>query len=95
VFGTFILTLGALYAYVLVADIGMPQEDGYSLIARIRALPEEEGGRQPAVALTAYAREQDRQAALGAGFQRHVTKPFEPEELAAVLAALVAGREGR
>jgi PAS domain S-box-containing protein len=78
---------------VLVADIGMPEEDGYALIARIRALREGEGGRRPAVALTAYAREQDRQAALNAGFQRHLTKPFEPEELAAVLAALVAGRK--
>ena len=75
---------------VLVADIGMPLEDGYSLIRRIRALGEERGGATPAVALTAYAREQDRQAALRAGFQRHLTKPFEPAELAAMLAALTA-----
>jgi PAS domain S-box-containing protein len=79
---------------VLVADIGMPVEDGYSLMARIRALPEGEGGRTAAVALTAFAREQDREAALTAGFQRHLTKPFEPDDLAAVLAGLISGGEG-
>jgi CheY-like chemotaxis protein len=73
---------------VLVADIGMPEEDGYSLLARIRSLPAELGGDKPALALTAYAREQDRLAALRAGFQRHLTKPFEPEELAEALAEL-------
>jgi CheY-like chemotaxis protein len=76
---------------VLVSDIGMPQEDGYSLIRKIRALPGEQGGRTPAVALTAYARAEDRTKALNAGFQLHVAKPVNPTELAAVVANL-AGR---
>ncbi len=76
---------------VLVSDIGMPQEDGYSLIRKIRALPGEKGGRTPAVALTAYARAEDRTKALNAGFQLHVAKPVNPTELAAVVANL-AGR---
>lgn len=76
---------------VLVSDIGMPQEDGYSLIRKIRALPGEKGGRTPAVALTAYARAEDRIKALNAGFQLHVAKPVNPTELAAVVANL-AGR---
>jgi PAS domain S-box-containing protein len=78
---------------VLVSDIGMPDEDGYSLIRRIRALPREQGGRIPAVALTAYAQITDRTRALIEGFNNHVSKPAEPEELLAVVAA-VAGRHG-
>ncbi|MFZ5468795.1 MAG: ATP-binding protein [Myxococcota bacterium] len=74
---------------VLVSDIGMPGEDGYSLIRRIRQLPAREGGRVPAIALTAFARAEDRVRALEAGFQSHVTKPVEPAELAAVVASLV------
>jgi signal transduction histidine kinase len=72
---------------VLVADIGMPGEDGYSLIRRVRQL---DGGLGdvPAVALTAYAGEADRQRALNAGFQLHLPKPVEPQALAAALAAL-------
>ncbi|HEY8076424.1 MAG TPA: ATP-binding protein [Labilithrix sp.] len=73
---------------VLVSDIGMPGEDGYSLIQRVRALPAERGGRTPAVALTAYARVEDRTRALVAGFNMHVPKPVEPAELLAVLASL-------
>jgi CheY-like chemotaxis protein len=76
---------------VLISDIGMPEEDGYSLIRRIRALPTEQGGRIPAVALTAYAHLSDRTRALIEGFNNHVSKPAEPEELIAVVAA-VAGR---
>ncbi|GAB1544523.1 hypothetical protein NUACC21_71990 [Scytonema sp. NUACC21] len=76
---------------VLVSDIGMPQEDGYSLIRKVRALDEEKGGRTPAVALTAYARAEDRTQALLAGFQLHVPKPVNPAKLAAVIANL-AGR---
>ncbi|MEI2582040.1 hybrid sensor histidine kinase/response regulator [Scytonema sp. PRP1] len=75
---------------VLVSDIGMPQEDGYSLIRKVRALPGE-SGRTPAVALTAYARAEDRTQALNAGFQLHVPKPVNPTELATVVANL-AGR---
>ncbi|NBD10296.1 PAS domain S-box protein [Corallococcus silvisoli] len=76
---------------VLVSDIGMPGTDGYGFIERVRALPEEQGGRTPAVAITAYARSEDRTRVLRAGFQSHVPKPVEPVELLAVLASL-AGR---
>jgi CheY-like chemotaxis protein len=69
----------------------MPDEDGYALLGRVRTLEPENGGRIPAIALTAYARTQDRQAALLAGFQSHVAKPVEPAELIAVIANL-AGR---
>ncbi|WP_341525333.1 PAS domain S-box protein [Nostoc sp. UHCC 0302] len=76
---------------ILVSDIGMPQQDGYALIRQLRALSPEQGGRIPAVALTAYARAEDRTQALLAGFQLHVPKPANPAELAAVVANL-AGR---
>ena len=76
---------------VLVSDIGMPGTDGYGFIERVRALPQEQGGRIPAVAITAYARSEDRTRVLRAGFQSHVPKPVEPVELLAVLASL-AGR---
>ena len=76
---------------ILISDIGMPDEDGYSLLRRVRALKPENGGRIPAIALTAYARIQDRTAALLAGFQSHIAKPVEPAELIAVIANL-AGR---
>jgi signal transduction histidine kinase/DNA-binding response OmpR family regulator len=74
---------------VLVSDIGMPGEDGYTLIRRIRTLPNAEGGRTPAVALTAYARSEDRIRAVTAGFQHHLTKPVEPAELLAIVASLL------
>jgi PAS domain S-box-containing protein len=73
---------------VIVSDIGMPGEDGYSLIKKIRLLAVEQGGRTPAVALTAYARPEDAQRAFAAGFQAHVTKPLEPARLASVVANL-------
>jgi PAS domain S-box-containing protein len=73
---------------VLVSDIGMPNEDGYSLIRKVRAQPVESGGRTPAVALTAYARPQDVQRAFIAGFQMHVVKPVEPAALTNVVANL-------
>jgi PAS domain S-box-containing protein len=76
---------------VLVCDIGMPGEDGYSLIKRVRALAPENGGRVPAAALTAYARSEDRVKAMFAGFQMHLAKPVEPAELIASVASL-AGR---
>jgi CheY-like chemotaxis protein len=78
---------------ILVSDIGMPNEDGYTLLRRVRSLPPERGGRIPAVALTAYARTEDRRAALLAGFQSHVAKPVELSELIAVIANLT-GRTG-
>ena len=77
--------------HVLVSDIGMPGEDGFALISRVKALPPEEGGRTPAVALTAYATEEDRRRALSAGFSEHLPKPVEPAELVAAVAHL-AGR---
>ncbi|MBD2771735.1 response regulator [Iningainema tapete] len=74
---------------VLVCDIGMPGEDGYSLIRKIRALNADKGGCIPAVALTAYADSEDRVRALEAGFQTHVAKPVDPEALVAVIVNLV------
>jgi signal transduction histidine kinase/ActR/RegA family two-component response regulator len=73
---------------VLVSDIGMPGEDGYSLIRRLRELPVEQGGGTPAVALTAYARADDRVNVVLAGFQHHLSKPVEPAELIAIVASL-------
>ncbi|HEY9656881.1 MAG TPA: ATP-binding protein, partial [Allocoleopsis sp.] len=76
---------------VLVSDIGMPDVDGYGLIQQIRALPPEQGGQIPAIALTAYAREEDHQRAIATGFQQQVTKPLEPEQLVRAVVALVRG----
>ncbi len=76
---------------LLLSDIGMPGEDGHALIRSLRKLPREMGGRIPAIALTAYARLEDRREALVAGFQNHVTKPIEPEDLVLILAN-AAGR---
>ena len=76
---------------VLVSDIGMPGEDGYALIRRVRALPTQAGGDVPAVALTAYARSEDRLKAIMAGFQMHLAKPVEAAELLAQVVSL-AGR---
>jgi PAS domain S-box-containing protein len=75
---------------VLVCDIGMPGEDGYALLARVRALAAEDGGQVPAVALTAYARPDDRTRALAAGYQVHLPKPVDPDELIAVVARMAA-----
>lgn len=66
---------------ILVLDIGMPDMDGYTLIRQIRARSPEQGGQIPAIALTAYAGEHDQQQALAAGFQMHIPKPIEPDEL--------------
>jgi CheY-like chemotaxis protein len=79
---------------VLVSDIAMPGEDGYSLIRRIRQRTPERGGRVPAVALTAYAKIEDRVTILGAGFQMYLSKPADPNELVAVVGSL-AKRQGR
>ncbi len=73
---------------VLISDIGMPDMDGYEMMRKIRALPAEQGGRVPAVALTAYARTEDRLQALRSGYQMHVPKPVELAELVAVTASL-------
>jgi CheY-like chemotaxis protein len=73
---------------VLVSDIGMPDEDGYSLIRRVRMLANPQHRDVPAIALTAFTRAQDRMRALTSGYQNHVSKPVEPDELATVIASL-------
>jgi PAS domain S-box-containing protein len=73
---------------VIVSDLGMPLEDGYTLIRKIRALSTEEGGKVPAVAVSGYARDEDRDQALAAGFQTHISKPVDPLELASIIARL-------
>src|ERR1043166_1463970 len=78
---------------LLISDIGMPEEDGYELIRRVRELPAEGGGKMPAIALTAYARTEDRLQALRAGYEMHVPKPVEMAELVTVAASLA--RRGR
>jgi PAS domain S-box-containing protein len=79
---------------VLVCDIGMPEEDGYSLIRQVRDLEEGQQNSLPAVALTAYARSEDRTKSIRAGFQHHLAKPVEPAELLAVVSSLArAGRK--
>ncbi len=76
---------------VLIMDIGMPGEDGYTVMRKVRALPAKKGGRIPAIALTAFARSEDRRRAILSGFQMHMAKPVEPSELIAMVASL-AGR---
>lgn len=73
---------------VLIADIGMPVMDGYSFIRLLREMPADRGGQTPAVALTAFARSEDRRRSMLAGFDIHVAKPVEPGELVAVVARL-------
>jgi signal transduction histidine kinase/CheY-like chemotaxis protein len=73
---------------VLLSDIAMPDEDGYSFIGRVRKLPREKGGETPAAALTAYARDEDRKQALAAGFQMHIPKPIVPGQLVWLIARL-------
>ncbi|MDI3289436.1 response regulator [Polyangium sp. 15x6] len=79
---------------VLVSDIGMPQEGGYELIQKVRQLPQERGGRVPALALTAFARAEDRTRALLAGYQMHLAKPVKPSELVAHVASLAGRNHG-
>lgn len=78
---------------LLISDIEMPHEDGYSLIAKVRALSKAEGGRTPAIALTAHARSKDRLRALSSGFDAHVSKPMEPAELVTIIASLTSRDE--
>jgi CheY-like chemotaxis protein/nitrogen-specific signal transduction histidine kinase len=76
---------------VLICDIGMQEEDGYSLIRRLRGMEKKEEGVLPAVALSAYARSEDRTKAIRSGFQIHLAKPVEPAELLAVISSLAGG----
>jgi PAS domain S-box-containing protein len=75
---------------VLITDIGMPGEDGYAVIRKVRQLGVEDGGNIPAIALTAFARSEDRRRAILSGFQMHMAKPIEPSELVAMVASLAA-----
>jgi signal transduction histidine kinase/CheY-like chemotaxis protein len=73
---------------VILSDIAMPDEDGYSFISKVRSLPNEKGGETPAAALTAYAREGDRAQALAAGYQMHISKPIDASHLVNMVARL-------
>lgn len=75
---------------VLISDISMPDEGGYSLIQQLRALPDDYGGKMPAIALTAYARSEDRVRAIAYGFQNHVSKPVDVFMLKATVASLAS-----
>jgi len=75
--------------HLLISDIAMPEEDGYSLLKKVRALAPEHGGRIPAIALTAHSMVTDRLQSLRAGFQSHVPKPVVPEELVEVVASII------
>ncbi|MFN6463978.1 MAG: PAS domain-containing protein [Nostoc sp. DedVER02] len=77
---------------LLISDLGMPEMDGYNLIKLLRAMPKEEGGEIPAIALTAYAGESDRERVLAAGFQKHIAKPVQPTELLTSIADLLRRR---
>jgi CheY-like chemotaxis protein len=76
--------------HVLVSDIGMPEEDGFSLMRRVRALSPAEGGATPAIAVTAFTGVEHRTRALEAGFNQHVGKPFEPQKLVAIVKRLAS-----
>ena len=78
---------------VIIGDIGMPDEDGYQFLSKVRALPPEQGGLVPAIALTGYATRKDRERALAAGYQLHLAKPVEPEELISAIANLVNSKQ--
>ncbi|MFW9262951.1 AAA family ATPase [Nostoc sp. CALU 546] len=73
---------------IIVSDIGMPEMDGYMLMQQIRSLEPEKGGTIPAIALTAYAGEMDHQQAIAVGFQKHISKPVDPEELVKAITSL-------
>jgi CheY-like chemotaxis protein len=90
-----VLEIGAASPDILVCDIGLPDVDGYELIQRVRKSEASSGAAIPAIALTAYARFEDRTKALRAGYQAHIAKPVEPAELLATIgsfASWVAGR---
>ena len=82
---------GAFKPTVLISDIGMPDEDGYSLIRRVRALTLEAGGAIPAIALTAFSRAEDQRRAIASGFHAHVAKPVDPQLLLEEITRVVAG----
>ncbi len=75
---------------VILSDIALPLHDGYELIAKIRKLTPEQGGLVPAIALTAYAAQHDIHRAIAAGFEKHLTKPVDSEQLARTIAQLAS-----
>ena len=84
--------IDAFHPHVIVSDIGLPAEDGYVLIARVRAQTKERGGLTPAIALTGYARPEERARILAAGFQMHLRKPVDPDALvSAIVTTIGAG----
>ena len=86
--------LGRERPHVLISDIGMPDKDGYQFIREVRGRTVADGGATPAIALTAFARSEDRTRAMIAGYQVHISKPIEPQELIVTVASL-AGRTGK
>jgi PAS domain S-box-containing protein len=82
--------LGVWLPDIVVSDIGMPQEDGYALISKIRDLKPEQGGTVPAIALTAYVRAEDQARALSAGFQQHLAKPVDADKLFETISSVLA-----
>jgi CheY-like chemotaxis protein len=78
---------------LIVSDIGLPNEDGYALLQKVRAAEIEKGRHIPAIALTGYASREDATRALAAGFQKHLTKPIEPRELVNAVADLIKSEE--
>jgi CheY-like chemotaxis protein len=76
---------------IIIADIGMPEKDGYQFMQEVRNLPPQEGGATPAIALTAFAHPEDRKKAIRSGYQAHLSKPFEYSELLATIENLTCG----
>ena len=92
-FGRIVMDVKAERFDMVIADIEMPGQDGYSLIRKVRSLDPEHGGKMPAVALTAFGRPEDRIRSLKAGFNIHLTKPVDPAELTVIVASVI-GRTG-
>ncbi|MCY7276143.1 MAG: PAS domain-containing protein, partial [Phormidesmis sp. CAN_BIN44] len=90
----FLIALESFQPNVVVSDIGMPEIDGYTLLKHVRSLSPEQGGQVPAIALSAYAGEIDRQQAIAAGFQKHITKPIEPDRLVVAIVSLLDHKNG-
>ena len=86
----FLNVLESFQPDVVVSDIGMPEVDGYTLLRQVRSLSPDQGGQVPAIALTAYAGEMDRQQAIAAGFQKHIVKPIEPDKLVVAIVSLLS-----
>ncbi|MBD2205968.1 PAS domain S-box protein [Calothrix sp. FACHB-1219] len=87
--GEFLTAIASFQPDIIVSDIGMPEVDGYTLMRQVRKLEAEQGGKIPAIALTAYAGEINQQQALAAGFQRHLSKPIDPDLLILAIAQLL------